>query len=420
MENYQDYYADLDLDDIYPDQQLWKTVQKPSKGVQEPVQDVQNAVQKPFLRYRQHRAKNVRERSINEKAARNAENVRYGGLILAGFVLGLTGCFSETLLHADPLLQICSYLSILSYFFALDPIRALYRTVAPQSRIILALITAAAIVGIICQYQEYIIIASLLSIAGLFAIYKCNQSWLSADNWLMSSYVQRAIRASSIDTARIDEVWQAYGRRECSTLLYEMGYEVTELDRIHRATWLCGWMRGFEKTAKYQQRMEAAEKLKADYKYLKADYNNLQKQNSETEKTIKELEARISEDSYQYAQIQKLYNQVKKENEQLLAANQELIDEMITASATDPTPPAGTGQPDPDPAAAATIPPGKIIQLQRKTENLKEKSREEKVLEALSAGMSLAEAGKFAGCSKSTAYNIQKAHKEATAAKTKK
>ena len=52
MENYQDYYADLD--DIYPDQQLWKTVQKPSKGVQEPVQDVQNAVQKPFLRYRQH------------------------------------------------------------------------------------------------------------------------------------------------------------------------------------------------------------------------------------------------------------------------------------------------------------------------------------------------------------------------------
>lgn len=89
----------------------------------------------------------------------------------------------------------------------------------------------------------------------------------------MSKYVQRALRASSVDTARINEVWQAFGRRECSTLLYEMGYEVTELDRIHRA----GWMRGYEKTAKIQQRLEDAEQKKENYKYLKADYNNLKK-----------------------------------------------------------------------------------------------------------------------------------------------
>lgn len=418
MENYQDYYADLDLDDIYPDQQPspWKTVQKPSRNVQEPVQSVQNARSTPFLRYGRRRSKNVYERKINEKAARNAENRRYGGLILGGFVLGLVTCFGETLLHAEPLMQICSYLAVLCYFFATDPIRALYRSVAPQSRIILAMITATVIAGIICQYQEYIIIASLLSIVGLFAIWKCNQSWLSADNWMMSEYVQRALRAASVDTARIDEIWQTFGRRECSTLLYELGYEVTELDRIHRAVWLTGWMRGYEKTAKYQQRMEAAEKTKEDYKYLKEDYTNLKKKEIESEKVIKELEAQVYENSYQYAQLQKLYNQVRKENEQLQIANEELLNEMIAA--TDTAPPAG--QPDPDQNPEAAVPPGKIIQLQRKSEEIKEKSREEKVLEALQAGMSLAEAGKFAGCSKSTAYNIQKAHKEATAAKTKK
>lgn len=417
--HYQDY---ADLDDIYPDQQQYWTVQNPSKGVQEPVQSVQNARSTPFLRYGQRRSKNVYKRKINEKAARNAENRRYGGLILTGFVLGLAACFGETLMHVDTLIQVCSYLSVLSYFFALDPIRALYRAVAPQSRIILALITAAAIAGVICKYQEYIIIASLLSIAGLFAIWKCNASWLASDNWMMSAYVQRALRASSVDTARIDEVWQTFGRRECATLLYEMGYDIDGLDRIYRAVWLTGWMRGYEKTAKYKQRMEAAEQTKANYKQLKESYNNLQKQSVEAEKTIKELEARASEDSYQYTQLQKLYNQAKKENELLQAANEELLEEILAASAdtessqTDPA-----GQPDPDPeTSAAAIPPGKIIQLQKRTEEIKEKTREEKVLEALKSGMSLAEAGRYAGCSKSTAYNIQKAHKEATAAKTKK
>lgn len=413
MENYQDYYADLDQDDRYPDQQPWKTVQNPSKSVQN---GVQNNRSTPFLRYKRRRAKNVHERTINEKAARNAESRRYGGLILTGFVLGLAACFGETLLHAEPLMQICSYLSVLCYFFGLDPLRALYRAVAPQSRIILALITAASIIAIICQYQEYIIIASLLSLSGLFAIYRCNASWLAADTWLMSEYVQRAIRAASVDTARIDEVWQTYGRRECSTLLYEMGYEVTELDRIHRATWLCGWMRGFEKTAKYQQRMEAANQLKKDYKYLKADYSNLQEQNSEAEKTIKELEAQISENRFQYSQLQKLYNQIRKENQQLQAANEELLEAMLSSDPSSDNP---AGQPDPDPAAAAAIPPGKIIQLQKRTEEIKEKTREEKVLEALKSGMSLAEAGRYAGCSKSTAYNIKKAHDAAETASKK-
>lgn len=412
MDNYQDYYADLD--DRYPDQQPWKTVQKAST---EPVQIVQNARSTPFLRYRRKRSNTVQKRSVNEKAARNAENRRYGGLILTGFVIGLSACFMETLLHAEPLMQICSYLSVLSYFFALDPIRALYRAVAPQSRIILALITAAAIVGIICKYQEYIFIVSLLSLAGLVAIYKCNQSWLSADSWLMSEYVQRAIRAASVDTARIDEVWQAFGRRECSTLLYELGYDIDGLDRIHRAVWLTGWMRGNEKTAKYQQRMEAADQLKKRYKDLKENYSALQKQNMESESTIKELEARISESDHQYSQLQKLYKQTKKENEQLLAANQELLDEMIAASATGPDTAPPDGQPDPDTEASADISPGKIIHLKKKIETPKEKSREEKVLEALSSGMSLAEAGRYAGCSKSTAYNIKKAHDAETASK---
>lgn len=121
----------------------------------------------------------------------------------------------------------------------------------------------------------------------------------------------------------------------------------------------------------------------------------------ETEKDIKELEARISESDYQYAQMQKLYNQVKQENKQHQIANQELLDEMIAASAETPL----AGQPEQNPVA---IPPRKIIQLKHRSEEIKEKTREEKVIEALEAGMSLAEAGKLAGCSKSTAYNIKK------------
>lgn len=75
MENYQDYYEDLE--NMHPAQQPWtsKTVQKPSPNVPEIVQGT------------------VQKRSVNEKAARNAENRRYRGLILLAFILGLATCF---------------------------------------------------------------------------------------------------------------------------------------------------------------------------------------------------------------------------------------------------------------------------------------------------------------------------------------
>ena len=366
------------------------SVQKSYNTASDPVQFVQESRSTPFLRYKRYRAKNVHARTINEKAGRSGENKRYGGIKLLLFVLELGICFFETLMNVPPIIQICSYLCALCYFFSTDPLRALYRTVAPQSRVILALITAMAIVGIICQYPEYIIIAGILSLTGFFAIWKCNVSWLSADNWLMSEYVQRAIRASCVDTARIDEVWQTFGRRECSTLLYEMGYEVTELDRIHRAVWLTGWMRGYEKTSKYQQRLQTAEELKANYKHLKDEFTALQKKDIESEKQIRELEAQIAESEHQYMYIHMLYNQVQKENEQLRTANEELLEAITNQSEKE------------------ELEAGKIIQLQQHMEAEKEQTREEKVIEALQAGMSLAEAGRYAGCSKSTAYNIKK------------
>lgn len=369
------------------------SVQKSYNAASDPVQFVQESRSTPFLRYKRKRSLSGHKRSINEKAARSGENRRYGGIKLLVFVLALGICFFETLLNFLPIIQICSYLCALCYFFALDPLGALYRTVAPQSRMILAIITAMAIIGIVSQYPEYIIIAALLSMAGLLAIWKCNASWLAADNWLMSEYVQRAIRASCVDTARIDEVWQTFGRRECSTLLYEMGYEVTELDRIHRAVWLTGWMRGYEKTSKYQQRLQTAEELKANYKHLKDEFTALQKKDIESEKQIRELESQITESENQYMHMQMLYSQIKRENDQLMAANEELLEAIRQPEQTDQD---------------SFIEPSKIIHLQNRLEDITEKTREEKVMEALAAGMSLAEAGKYAGCSKSTAYNIKK------------
>lgn len=373
------------------DQQLW-SVQKSYNAASAPDQTVQNARSSPFLRYKRKRSLSGHKRSINEKASRSGENKRYVGIKLLVFVFALGICFFETLLNFLPIIQICSYLCALCYFFALDPLRALYRTVAPQSRVILALITAMAIVGIICQYQEYIFIAAILSLTGFFAIWKCNAIWLSADNWLMSEYVQRALRAASVDTARIDETWQAFGRRECSTLLYEMGYEMDGLDQIYRAVWLTGWMRGHEKTVKYKQRLKSAEQLKDEYSHLKEVYADLQKKDAASEKQIRELESQIAESEHQYMYIHMLYNQVQKENEQLRTANEELLEAITNQSEKE----------------ELEIEAGKIIQLQQHMEAEKEQTREEKVIAALQAGMSLAEAGRYAGCSKSTAYNIKK------------
>ena len=386
------YEPDQHIDQTEYDQQLW-TVQKSYNTSNEAVQTVQNARSTPFLRYGRHRAKNVHERTINEKAARSGENKRYGGIKLLVFVISLGICFFETLLNFLPIIQICSYLCALCYFFALDPLRALYRTVAPQSRMILAMVTAMAIIGIVSQYPEYIIIAALLSMVGLLAIWKCNASWLAADNWLMSEYVQRALRAASIDTARIDETWQTFGRRECSTLLYEMGYEMDGLDQIYRAVWLTGWMRGHEKTVKYKQRLKSAEQLKDEYSHLKEAYADLQKKDAASETQIREMEAKITESENQYMHMQMLYSQIKRENDQLMAANEELLEAIRQPEQTDQD---------------SFIEPSKVIHLQNRLEDITEKTREEKVREALEAGMSLAEAGRYAGCSKSTAYNIKK------------
>ena len=151
-------------------------------------------------------------------------------------------------------------------------------------------------------------------------------------------------------------------------------------------------MRGYEKNVKYKQRIQSAEKLKEDYKHLKSEFDTLQKKNADSETQIRELEVQTNEAEHQYMQMQMLYSQIKRENDQLIAANQELL-EAITSPLSDQD----TG-----------IDAGKVIQLKQHITDITEKTREEKVREALEAGMSLAEAGRYAGCSKSTAYNIKK------------
>lgn len=177
--------------------------------------------------------------------------------------------------------------------------------------------------------------------------------------------------------------WQAHGRRETRTLLYELGYEATDdlLDILHRPVYLAGYLNGYEKTVKYKSRLEAAEAAAEQGKEYRKQLQELQKVEHGKTAEILEVKQLLQEEKANSIYWRKLYQQEAKENQQLREINNELVQSL----------------PEPE----------EIVKHTEQIEQQENQSVEEKVMAALETGMSYAEAGKLAGVSKSTAYRIK-------------
>ena len=320
-------------------------------------------------------------RSWNEKAARNAENERHVlAKKMANAVL-LASCFTATITEQPWNVQACYYLSALAMFLATDPFDAMNRFLAPQSRNIMAVMASMVILVVLCPEKPIITIVGLLATAGVTAIKVMNASWLASYNWLMSAEAQKALRIDPDDTAA--RAWQAHGRRETRTLLYEMGFDAYDniLDILHRPVYLCGYLNGFQKTVNYEKQLQEARAAADLGKEYQEKCEQLQQANEKLIAELREIRQGLQESECAAAYWQKMYQQEEKRNRKLQEANEILVSGL------------------PDPAEA--------MEQKEKIQQLKELSIEEKVLAALEAGMSLSDAGKAAGVSKTTAYRIK-------------
>ena len=235
----------------------------------------------------------------------------------------------STLTEQEPKVQVIAYLVFGAVFCLLDPIGCLTRLLAPQSRCLLAIDQILIVVGIIQPMRGYVIVACMLITGSLTAIRFLNYEWLASYNWLMSAAVQEALLIDVENKAT--RAWSAHGRRETRTLLHELGYRADDgvLDMLHRPVYLCGFLNGFQKTAKVKSRIEALENKADKYiqlsKDLKAENQKLKNEISSMKEVEAELRAQLSESEYTYNNIQELYAASQHENRRLRAANAELL-----------------------------------------------------------------------------------------------
>lgn len=282
----------------------------------------------------------VRGRPWTWKSARNAVNNRNGMDILkhSCFLVSLSAALATTLLEQEPKTQIVAYLVFATTFCLLDPINALGRILAPQSRYLISICQILVIVGIFRPERGYIAVAGLLISGSVLAIRYLNASWLAAYNWMMSAAVQSALQIDADN--RATRAWQSHGRRETKTLLYELGYDTDDdiIDILHRPVYIAGYLNGFEKTVKQKQRLGAAEenleKYMQDCRELKEERNQLLKEAASIRKENDKLQASIIENENLYNNLQELYAASQAENRRLRTANEELLEDLPVTEET--------------------------------------------------------------------------------------
>lgn len=327
------------------------------------------------------------KRLWNERAARNGDFERHMFLRTIINLVSLTVCFVMTITEQERDIQACFYLAELAIYLTTDPLEIIDRLLAPQSRSILSLLSIVSMIAILHKGRSFGIITGFFIIAGLAAIKIMNRPWLSVYNWLLSAEVQKALRLDPEHTAV--QAWKAHGRRETRTMLYELGHNNVKdeaLDVLHRPVYLCGYLNGLKKAACYEKQLEKTKELADQAAVYKEKYDILQRETEERESEFATIKRRIETESGNADYWRKMYQKEKTINDQLMTANEELL--------------------------ATISEPKEIVEQSEQLSQTKDQIRDERVLKALDAGMSLSEAAKLAGCSKTTAWKIAQKTKE--------
>lgn len=241
-----------------------------------------------------------------------------------------------------------------------------------------------AVTAILRPAGNCVMVCGLILSGSLTLVYLLNTSWLGSYNWLMTESVQTALR-TDLDNRAVRN-WQANGRRQIHTLLLNLGFDNGDfaLDNVYRPVYVCGYLNGYEKTVKQKSRLEAAV-VQADES--KRELKECRKKLGDAMKMVKEYESEAAQALQNFQEAtdasrywEQMYIAETKGSAHLEQANEELVASL------------------PDPAA--------VVLESIRMEDVREKTMDEIVLECLANGMSYAQAGKAAGCSKSKAYRI--------------
>lgn len=343
-------------------------VQTGSQGVQDGSESSSQEVQNEFS-----------EHFWSLKAAKNAEKKRHGALKMTFFIFLFT-CSAYLTMQGYPFrIQTCAYMCAAAVFVLTDPFEAMDRFLAPQTRVIIASLIIMAVANFIRPNNSFGIVTLICVLFGIFISRCLNKKWLAAHNWLMSAEVQKALRVDPEHTAA--QAWRAHGRRETRTLLYELGFDVYDdiLDAMHKPVYYCGYLHGLKKESELRRE---AEKLAVELDKKDDRFEELEEQLRLKQVEINQAEKNAISESSEAAKWRVLYEKELEKSKALEKANEELL----------------AGIPDPE----------EFMNQKEQISELSNKTKRERVIECLEAGMAPKDICRIVNCSKSYVSGISK------------
>lgn len=314
-------------------------LQETETALQGAFQRQENALQESFQSIGITVAQDTKQRCWNVKSAGSYKNNRHRALRTAGTAAGLAIATAAPFFTGEPQALFTIWLASLALLLVADGLHFFDRFLAFQSRAILA--GAAAILDAYIVYeaitgqtlQALLILAGMTGAGGLLLIIVLNKKWLAAEQWLMTEAGQTALLTDT-DNAAV-RAWQGYGRRETRSLLYTLGMETTDnaLDIVFRPVFIAAWLSGYERTAKYKQRLEKARSAAQEAERLRAELDAQRKEDAAIYAKLRDMEQDLKYNNMEYAALQKEFNALQARQADLLAANDEL---MQALESTDP------------------------------------------------------------------------------------
>lgn len=273
------------------------------------------------------------ERSWNEKVAEISSKKRFISIKQTINIVLLAASFIFTLVEQPVEIQIFSYLSTLSFFFAADPISAMDIFLAPQTRRILSVVCIMIAVAIIKCERNILIVVTIITLLGLFFIKKLNTSWLAHYNWVLSDEVEKVLMIDSEHASVLS--WQADGKRKTRTLLYKLGLDIGScdqseeiLDVLHKPVYLCGYLCGMKKDIDYKKKTDMLSQAREELNEFKEKYNNLEHAYNKILKQIEDEKNEFLDLIRTANEWQQMYKEELERNKVLLEANKELLESL--------------------------------------------------------------------------------------------
>lgn len=233
--------------------------------------------------------------------------------------------------------QIALYAFSLALGVWCDFLGLIGRTLAPQSRKIIAGLVALYIVELFAPSLRLGEVLAILTLFAYILVTKLNSFWLDSYNWEMSPEVVNTIANAPDNLAA--NAWQDRGKREMRALLLTLGYEITEddLDGTFSAPYKLGYMNGFQKTEQHRAAVQKAqEQAESNRERAETAETALEACRAELVELRAELEEKVSFSRQVGGELSRIREElaaVQAENARLMNDNGALVGMMETAEA---------------------------------------------------------------------------------------